>query len=602
MAARIAAGPRAVVPTEVAMGGFIKQVFATLFALLLFFFGGVFLLLIVASSGKKTVIPSGSTLHLVLPISLPDYPGGNAQPFGDPPPTFHDLRLALRKAAVDERIDRVVLQMGITEAGWSKLGELRQEVAAVRKAGKPVFAYVDWLTYRNYYLAAACDSVWIAPDAFVVFDGINAERQFHKSLWDKLGVRFRVHKIEKYKAAGEIDVRTDMSPEARENAQWILDETTSLVRTQVSADRKRDVAWFDSLLTVVAPRAHEAKQLGMVDDVVYWNDLEDRWQGADAEKNKNKSRIVTFAKYAKIPPSSVGMRGPTKVAVIHAQGAIGGAKSGENPLLGGYVMGYESVNAEIRKVARDKSIDAVVLRVDSPGGSTFASDLIRHQVEMLERAKPLVVSMGDAAASGGYMISYPCSMIVANELTRTGSIGSIFQLPNFSGLAEKVGLTTDRVTYGPHATIGSVMTNWTAEEESLVARQHWKSYNEWVEDIARVRGTTFAGIDSIGRGRVWTGRQAIGLNLVDSLGTLSDAIRIAAAMSGAKADDKVSESHYPRQQTFIEALQAGDLVMARRILALAIWHEAKDSVQEMIDSATALTRGEIAIDPMADLP
>jgi protease-4 len=581
------------------MGGFIKQVFATLFALLLFFCGGVFLLLIVASSGKKTVIPKGSTLLLTLPVSLADYPAGSAAPFGDPPATFHDLRQSLRKAAVDGRIDRVVLQMGITDAGWSKLGELRQEVAAVRKAGKPVFAYVDWLTFRNYYLAAACDSIWISPDAFVIFDGINAERQFHKSLWDKLGVRFRVHKIEKYKAAGEIDVRTDMSPEARENARWILDATASLVRTQVAADRKRDVAWFDSLLAVVAPRAHEAKALGMVDDVVYWNDLKDRWQGPDGEKDKDKSRIITFARYGKIPAASVGLRGKTKVAVIHAQGAIGGAKSGENPLLGGQVMGYETINAEIRKVAQDKTIDAVVLRVDSPGGATFSSDLIRHQVAMLERAKPLVVSMGDAAASGGDMISYPCSMIVANELTRTGSIGSIFQLPNFGGLAEKIGITIDRVTFGPHATIGSVTTNWTAAEESLVSRQHRKSYNEWVEDIARVRGMTFAGVDSIGRGRVWTGRQAVGLGLVDSVGTLSDAIAIAAAMAGAKAGDKVSESHYPRQQTFIEALQAGDLVMARRILAYALWHEAQGSAQEMMESADALTRGEIAIEETA---
>ena len=583
------------------MGGFIKQVFATLFALLLFFCGGIFLLLLVASSGKKTTIPSDATLLLPLPISLPDFPSGSEPPFGDAPATFHDLRMALRKAAVDERIDRVVIQMGITEAGWSKLGELRQEVAAVRAAGKPVYAYVDWLTFRNYYLASACDSIWIAPDAFVVFDGINSERQFRKSLWDKLGVRFRVHKIEKYKAAGEIDVRTDMSPEARENAQWILDETAQLVRTQVSADRKRDPAWFDSMLTVVAPRAGEAKELGLVDDVLYWNDLKDRWQGPGAEKDKSKSRIVSLGTYMKIPAASVGLRGRTKVAVIHAQGAIGGAKSGENPLLGGNVMGYETINTEIRKVAHDPEIDAVVFRVDSPGGATFASDLIRHQVAMLEREKPLVVSMGDAAASGGYMISYPCSLIVANELTRTGSIGSIFQLPNFGGLADKFGITIDRVTYGPHATIGSVTTDWTAEEQELVSRQHWKSYNEWVADIARVRGKSFAEIDSIGRGAVWTGRQALGLGLVDSIGTLSDAIGMAARLAGAKAGDKISESHYPRQQTFIEALQAGDFVTARRIVAQAIWRDAAGSAREVLDSADALTRGTIAIEPLAEM-
>jgi protease-4 len=581
------------------MGGFIKQVFATLFALVLFFVGAFFLLALVASAGKKTAIPRESTLLLELPVSLEDYPAGAERPFGDPPATLHDLRLALRKAAVDKRIDRVVLTMGITDAGWSKLGELRQEVAAVRRAGKPVYAWCEWLTFRNYYLAAACDSVWVAPDAFIVFDGMNSERHFRRRLWDKLGIQWRVHKIEKYKAAGEIDVRTDMSPAAEENAREILDQTAALVRTAVAADRGRDVAWVDSMLAITAPRPHEAKALGLIDDVVYWNDLKDRWQGPDADKTKTKSRIVTAARYGKIPPSAVGLRGRVKVAVVHAQGAIGGAKSGENPILGGLVMGHETINAELRKVARDESVDAVVLRVDSPGGSSYTSDLIRHQVAMLEREKPLVVSMGDAAASGGYMISYPCSLIVANEATRTGSIGSIFQLPNVSGLFDKIGLTVDRVTYGPNATIGSVTQQWTAEQESLISRQHWKSYNEWVEDIARVRGMSFAGVDSIARGRVWTGRQAMALGLVDSLGTLSDAIRIAARLGGAEADDKVSEVHYPKRQSFLEALQAGDFAMARRIVARAIWSEAATSAREMFESAAAVMQGSVAIEESA---
>ena len=312
------------------MGGFIKQVFATLFALVLFLICGVFLLGGLAASGKKTVIPKHATLHLALPVSLIDYPAGTAAPFGDPPLTLHDMRMSLRKAAVDPRIDRVVITMGITDAGWTKMGELRQEIAAVRAAGKPVFAYCEWLTFRNYYLAAACDSIWMAHDGFIIFDGINAERQFRGSLWHKLGVQYRVHKIEAYKAAGEIEVRTDMSAPARENAQWILDETTKTVCEAIAADRKKDVAWVDTLLTLVGPRTVEAKELGLIDDIVYWNDLKDRWSGGEGA---DKDLIVTGAKYAKIPAASVGLRGKIKVAVIHAEGAIGGAKSGENPLL-----------------------------------------------------------------------------------------------------------------------------------------------------------------------------------------------------------------------------------------------------------------------------
>jgi protease IV len=204
--------------------------------------------------------------------------------------------------------------------------------------------------------------------------------------------------------------------------------------------------------------------------------------------------------------------------------------------------------------------------------------------------------MGDAAASGGYMIAYPCSMIVANPATRTGSIGSIFQFPNAGGLFAKLGLSTDRLTYGPEATITSFVLPWTAAQESLVARQHWKAYDEWVEDVARVRGMTFAGVDSIARGRVWTGRQALGLGLVDTLGTLDDAIAIAAGMAGAKAGEKVSEVHYPKRQTFLEALQSGDFLAARRIVARAIWREATDSAHETMESAAAVLTGDLALE------
>ncbi len=576
------------------MGGFIKMVFASLFALLLFIVGGILLLGLIAAGGKKTTIPAHSTLLLTVPASLPDFPSGSEAPFGDPETTLHDLRMNLRKAVVDKRIDRVVLQLGITDAGWAKMGELRQEIARVRAAGKPVYAYCDWLTFRNYYLASACDSILTAPDAIIVFNGVNAERQFHKAMWDKLGVTFRVHKIEAYKAAGEIDIRTDMSPAARENAQWILDETMAMVRDAVIADRKQDAAWFDARLAEVGPRAVEAKASGLIDDVVYWNDLKDRWQGPDVAKGKNL--IVTGSTYAAVTAASVGLRGKTKIAVIHAQGAIGGAKSGPNPILGGNTMGSETINKELRRVADDKTVDAVVFRVDSPGGATYTSDIIRHQVAMLEAKKPLVVSMGDAAASGGYMISYPCSMLVANPATRTGSIGSIFSVPNAAGLMGKLGLTYDRITYGPHATMTSLVGPWSAEEESIVVRQHWKGYNEWVADIARVRGMTFTQVDTIGRGRVWTGRQALARGLVDSLGTLDDAIAIAASMAGAKAGEKISEVHYPKQQTFVEALQSGDFMMARRILARAIWHEAEVAVDETIESTTALTVGDLAIE------
>ncbi len=579
------------------MGAFFRQLFATILGLIIVLVCGIFLLAAIGSS-KKPVIPANATLVLTMPASLGEYPPTRGKPFGDRPMTLHDMRMGLKKAALDKRIERVVIQMGFGEAGWASLEELRQQIAATRKAGKPVYAYCEWLTFKNEYLAAACDSIWLPPGAYVAITGINAEREFHKGLLDKLGIKMRVHKIEKYKAAGETDINTAMSPEARENAQWILDETVKTVVPALLADRKKDQAWWDGVLARPVMRAHEAVELGLADRTLYWNDLKERWGGED--ESDSKSRLVSGSKYAEVVPASVGLRGKIKIAVIHAQGAIAGAKSGENPILGGATMGHDNVVRDLRKVGADKSIDAVVFRVDSPGGETFASDIIRQQVERLAQKKKVVVSMGDVAGSGGYMIAYCAPTIVANATTRTGSIGSIFQLPNAEGLFGKLGITHDRVTYGPNATMISLVSPWTAEQESILIRTHWAGYNEWVADIAQHRHMSFEQVDGLGRGRVWTGRQAAANGLIDTVGTLDDAIRIAARLAGVADSSRVSEIHYPKTQSFFEALSAGDFQLVRSILAATLFRDATEPMRNAYESTRAwIEAPELAIDPEA---
>ena len=565
------------------MGAFFRQLFATILAIVIVMVGCIFLLAALGSS-KKVSIPEHATLFLKMPVSLAEYPPTRGRPFGDRPLTLHDMRLGLKKAAVDKRIDRVVLHMGFGDAGWASIEELRQEIAATRKAGKPVYAYCEWLTFKNEYLASACDSIFLPPDAYIAITGINAEREFHKGMLDKLGIKMRVHKIEDYKAAGETDIRTEMSPAARENAQWILDETVNYVVPKILADRKKDQAWWDGILARPIMRAHEAVALGVADRVLYWNDLRTAWAGDDEENN---SKIVGGSKYAEVVPASVGLRGKTKIAVIHAQGAIAGPKSGENFLLGGATMGHENVVSDLRKVGDDESIDAVVFRVDSPGGETFASDIIRQQVERLAEKKKVVVSMSDVAASGGYMIAFCAPTIVANAMTRTGSIGSIFQLPVADGLMSKLGITHDRVSYGPNATMTSLIHPWTAEQESILVRTHWAGYNEWVAQIAAERNMTFEQVDGLGRGRVWTGEQAAANGLVDTVGTLDDAIRIAARLAGGADSAKVSETHYPKTQTFLEAISSGDFGLARAIVAQSLFKDAFEPIENAYETTRA---------------
>src|SRR5258708_1520569 len=229
------------------MAAFFRPLIATIRVLVVVMVGGFFLLVVIiaAASVKKSVVPDHATLYMQIPAAMADYPPTRGRPFGDRPLTMHDLRTGLAKAAVDRRIDRVVLEMGVGEPGWATIEELRQEIAAFRKSGKRVYAYCNWLTFKNEYLAAACDSIDVPPDSWVLFNGVNAEREFHKGLMDKLGVVMRGHKIGKNKAAAETDIRTDMSPEARADARRIPDATVAYVAPRIVPARQKDHAWWD---------------------------------------------------------------------------------------------------------------------------------------------------------------------------------------------------------------------------------------------------------------------------------------------------------------------------------------------------------------------
>jgi protease-4 len=357
------------------MGAFFRQLFATILAIVIVMVGCIFLLAAIGSS-KKVVIPEHATLLLKMPVSLGEYPPTRGKPFGERPLTLHDLRMNLKKAAVDKRIDRVVLHMGFGDAGWASIEELRQEIAATRKAGKPVYAYCEWLTFKNEYLAAACDSIWLPPDAYIAITGINAEREFHKNLLDKIGVKMRVHKIEAYKAAGETDIRTDMSPAARENAQWILDETVKYVVPKILADRKKDQAWWDGILARPVMRANEAVELGVGRPRPLLERPAHR-VGRRRRGEQQQDRQAARSTPTSCPPRSAcaarpRSRSSTRRARSPARSRARTSCSAARP------WATRTWSATCARWPADKSIDAVVFRVDSPGGETFASDVIRR--------------------------------------------------------------------------------------------------------------------------------------------------------------------------------------------------------------------------------
>ena len=513
-------------------------------------------MLIAVASVKKTVVPDHATLYMQIPAAMADYPPTRGRPFGDRPLTMHDLRTGLAKAAVDQRIDRVVLEMGVGEPGWATIEELRQEIAAFKKSGKRVYAYCNWLTFKNEYLAAACDSIYVPPDSWVLFNGVNARARVPQGAHGQARRRHARAQDREVQGGGrDRHPHGHVAGGARECA--VGPRRDGRLRRAPDPRRPQEGPG------VVGRRAGAHRDAGAGRGearprrpIAYLNDLKDAWQGDRGLGVPD--RIVTGLAYADVAPADVGLKGRLKIAVVHAQGAIAGHEVGREPVLAAARWAARRSTTSCARSRDDKSVDAVVFRVDSPGGETFTSDIIRQQVERLAEKKKVVISMGDVAGSGGYMIAYCGTTIVANAMTRTGSIGSIFQFPNAKGLMDKIGFTLRPRHLRPERDhrLGRRCRGRRSRSRSSSARTGRRT-TSGSRTWRGKRHMTFGGVDSLGRGRVWTGEQAMANGLVDTVGTLDDAIAIAAKLAGgAAAGEKVTESHYPKQMTFLEAIAA----------------------------------------------
>jgi len=504
---------------------------------------------------------------------------------GETPLTQTILLENLEKARRDKRIKAVVLRIHSPSMGRAKIDEVREQIAKLREAKKPVWAYVETLDRRALHIGSACDSLFLLPTGYVSLHGFAAERMFFAGTLEKLGIRDNLHKIEKYKAAAELTQRDSMGPEARRNLEWMLDAYYPDFLRAVEDGRDLAPGFMESsVLAQGAMTADEALAAGLVDRLIYWDEVESallRQPGVKAKEKTPKDaparpRTIPGDEYAKVPRTKAGIKGKKTIAVVHAQGLMAGEKSGiAFPL--GVTMGAGTMEAALRQASENKKVDAIVFRIDSGGGESVTAQKINRAVVRAGALKPMVVSMNDAAASGGYSIAYPCSTIVAGRMSVVGSIGSISGKFNMRGLYEKLGITKDFVTRGPMALIGSDYFDYSPEELASFSSRHWAEYQEWVADIARYRGMSPAEVDSVGRGRVWTGEQALDRRLVDALGTFDDAIRLAKEKAGIPADQDVRIIHYPKREGPLAALSGG--TSASAILAIL-----QRSVAELAES------------------
>lgn len=538
---------------------FLKTVAAVIVAQILIVFvlflvvGGIG---IVSTATKKPEVESHSWLALDVYGEIPEYAPPDAaiaEIFGEDTETLTRLLDNLEKAAVDDRIDGVIVRISASNTlGRAGVEEVRRAIARVREAGKPVYAFSDGLDRSSLYLATACDTIIMPPPAEVVLLGMGVVREHYRGLLDKLGIRPNIHRIREYKSAAEPFLRKKMSKETREMIGWMLDEYWDMEVRGIA--RARGLSEDDLVhdMEHAMFTAEEAREAGLIDQVAWWTDLARRLEG-----KRKKLRIVSSKDYGKVARASLGLSGDKRVAVIHLQGMIGGRKSRTNPTFG-MMIGHETAARQIRRAAGNDKIAAIVLRVNSPGGESLASQAIAAAVAEARRKKPVIVSMVNVAASGGYAISYKATKIVADSATVTGSIGSISGKFNTAGMYGKIGLTFDWVTRGPNALFFSPVTDFTPEQRKRFEEAHWKGFNQWFDDIARERHIPPDSLRELAMGRVWTGRQALANGLVDALGGLNRALEIAREEAGIDAKEKLTLVHYPKERGLFEMLFGDD--------------------------------------------
>lgn len=461
------------------------------------------------------------------------------------PLSMNELWMNIRKAKADDRIDAILLRMNLLACDWAKMTELRDAILDFRKAGKKAYAYIDEAPDfdKEYYLATACDRIILHPMGWLGINGIGGYVPFFKNALDKLGVRAEFEHVEEYKTATNQFTEKGFTPAHREMMESIYGDLFSDYVKTVASARKKSEAEVRGLIDHAFFQGENALKAGLVDDLLYEDQLQNLLQSGGLKLGR-----ITSDAYARVSPASAGIGIGRRVALIYGIGPI---LSGESLPQS---MGGTTVARWIRLARQDKSIAAIVFRVDSPGGSSVASDVIWREVFLAKKEKPFVVSMSDVAGSGGYWISMAAHKIVAQPQTLTGSIGVLAGKFDLSALYEKLGLTTEKLAYGKEADIFSTFRPFSPEEKKIMKDEILWTYDQFLTKVAEGRNMTKDEVNAVGRGRVWTGRQAKEIKLVDELGGLTKAIELAKGLAGIAREEEVRLVVWPKKKTFWESL------------------------------------------------
>ena len=455
-------------------------------------------------------------------------------------PTLYDVEHAIRHAATDDQVRAIVLHIDEVQWGWAKIAEVRAALHAFRRSGKPVYAALEGGGEREYLLATAASRIASPRSALLAIDGLAATALFYHGTLDKLGIRPDFYHVGLYKSAIETYTRSDLSPPAREALDAVVEDDFNLLVDTLATARRLPRDSMRRLIDEGPFDASDARAAGLIDTLLYAADVD------SMARRRGSRRLGSISLPHYLDQIDDGGGGP-RIGLVVASGTISEGRSGQSPTEG-RIVGSETLIAALRDARTRKSIRAIVLRIDSPGGSGQAADAIWHEVEHCRRVKPVIVSMGDYAASGGYYIAMGSRDVIAEPGTLTGSIGVFGGKFNIIGLLQKLGLSVETVARGRHATMLSPFESFTPEEAQRFQAHLESFYRLFLERVATARRMTVAGVDSVGQGRVWTGRAARDLGLVDSFGGIEDAILLARRRAHIAPGEEIRIDMFPRRR------------------------------------------------------
>ncbi|WP_299797286.1 signal peptide peptidase SppA [uncultured Maribacter sp.] len=560
---------------------FLASILGSLFA-----FGIMFVMFLIfvslVSSGEDTVaIEDNSILELQLQRQISDYTGSDElDPFAgifEESQGLDEIIQAIEVAKNDDRIKGISINNNFIMAGLAQTQAIRKSLEDFKEEGKFIYAYADFFMQRDYYLASVADSIFINPVGVLDFKGLSTEVLYYKELQEKSGIKMEVIRHGKYKSAVEPYLENNMSEANRSQLTSLLQSLWNSMIVDISKTRSISESDLNVIADTLGGRTPKyAKQSGLIDDIVFYDEYESKLVNALKIKKDDDINYSKLDDYVKYSNKKKLKSGDDKIAIVFAQGEILYGEGGPN------IIGQGIINEALIKAREDENVKAIVLRVNSPGGSALTSDIIWREVALAKKVKPVIVSMGNVAASGGYYIAAGADKIFAEPTTITGSIGVFGTVPNMTELAGDIGINAEQVGTNKNAVDYSLFEPMQESFKNQIQESIEETYQTFLQRVSEGRNMTMAQVDSVAQGRVWSGTEALEVGLVDELGNLDDAIEAAAELASLSS---YGVKKFPKYKSgferFMEDLEGASLQVKENLLKDEIGDEAYKVLKEL---------------------